>query len=262
MLSTAKSRIIKSKIKTEPYPYIFVKNLLEKETLKKLNNILPKFSELKDNQVLYQSSSKTKKTLMPDSFVYKNLNKKKIFNNFNLLFKKLKPVILNKFKKEIIRYVNKNYINSKLNYHSSYSVSKSGYLKSAHIDRRDHLITIIYYVDSDNKNGGDICINKIKNSRKKTFDIFPDKKDIKIHKKYKVTANSCLIILNLPWAYHSVKKYYGKKDRKYFYCVYDFKISKSGSLKENRQKGFNENNFWKHIVQIHSNKRRKNFLSE
>jgi hypothetical protein len=262
MLGTVKSKIIKSKIKTNPYPYIFIKNLLGKKTIKELNSILPKFNELEDDQVLFQSSSKTKKTLMPDSLIYKNLNKKKIFNNFNLLFKKLKPVILNKFKKEIKKYVNKDFINSKLNYHSSYSVSKSGYLKSAHIDRRDHLITIIFYVDSDNNKGGDICINKVKSDGKKTFDIFPNKKKIKIHKQFKVTANSCLIILNLPWAYHSVNKYYGKTDRKYFYCVYDFKILKSGSIKQNRQKGYNENNFWKHSVQINSSKRKKIFLSE
>lgn len=262
MLVGVKSKIIKSKIQTKPYPYFFIKNLLGKKTLKELNNILPKFNELKEDQVLFQSSSKTKKTLMPDSSIYKNLNKKKIFNNFNYLFKKLKPIIINKFKKEIIKYVNKNFINSKLNYHSSYSVSKTGYLKSPHIDRRDHLITIIFYVDSDTNKGGDICINKLISDNKKKFDIFPKKKEIKTHKKFKITANSCLIILNVPWAYHSVKKYYGKTDRKYFYCVYDFKILKSGSIKQNRQKGFNGNNFWNHSVQVKSSKRKKIFLSE
>jgi hypothetical protein len=56
------------------------------------------------------------------------------------------------------------------------------------------------------------------------FDIFPSKNSLKVFKKYKVSKNCLLIILNVPWAYHSVKFYRGKKDRKYFYMVYDFPI--------------------------------------
>ena len=36
--------------------------------------------------------------------------------------------------------VSKKFQNSKLSHHSTYSVMRKGYVKSAHIDRRDHLL--------------------------------------------------------------------------------------------------------------------------
>ena len=257
-----KKKIISSKVKSYPFPYIFIKQLVEKKKLSSLNLILPSFNDLDNNdEVLFQSSSKTKKTILPNSKIYKKLYKEKIFKNFNNDLESIKPLIIKKFNSFIIKYVNKKYCRSKLNYHSSYSVMKKGYVKSSHIDRRDHLITLIFYSDSDEKYGGNIQIDKLKNP-KNNFDVFPDKKNIKTIKNYKVPGGSCLIILNVPWAYHSVNKYYGSKDRKYFYCAYDFQIKKVGSLKKNRKKGFNENTFWKNEVKVQSLIRKEKFFSE
>ena len=105
-------------------------------------------------------------------------------------------------------------------------------------------------------------MNKIKNRYNGAYDIFPNKSSLKTYKKYKISKNSLLIILNVPWAYHSVSYYHGKKDRKYFYMVYDFPIKKSGSMTKNRKKGFNANDFWVEKVAVKSNKRKKVFLTE
>ena len=40
-----------------------------------------------------------------------------------------------------------------------------GYKKSPHIDRRDHLIHMIFYSESDASKGGEIIINKVKKKR-------------------------------------------------------------------------------------------------
>jgi hypothetical protein len=261
MFQFAKKKIQNSKLNIEPFPYIFIKNFNKKSFNIQLNKVLPNFDDLNNSDVMFQSKSHTKKTLLPSSSIYKEVNKKKNINNLNNLFKKLKPVIIKKFKDEIKKYVNKQFRNSKLIYHSSYSVMKKGYLKSAHLDRRDHLIHIIYYSTSDVNKGGEICIQKLK-QKKKQFDVFPETKSIRTFKKYKILPNSCLIILNVPWAYHSVKKYIGNKDRKYFYMVYDFPIKNTGSNAKNRKKGFNGNIFWKQKVKVQSSKRRNVFLTE
>jgi hypothetical protein len=261
MLNTPKKNIIKSKLNLKPYPYIFIKNLLDKKSLKELNQILPSFKDLNSKEILYQSKSQTKKTIMPDSQIYKQLKKNKYFKEFDKLFVKLKPYIIKKFRREINNTVNYPFKDNQLKYHSSFSIMKKGYVKSSHIDRRDHLITIIFYANSDHTKGGDISIDELK-KKTKIFDIFPKKDEIKSKKIYKVPNNSCLIILNTPSAYHSVTKYRGNADRKYFYCVYDFSIKNSGSLKSNRKKGFNKNYFWKNKVDIFSNKRKKIFLTE
>ena len=86
---------------------------------------------------------------------------------------------------------------------------------------------MIYYSDSDSTKGGEICLNKVKKNFSGAYDIFPSKNSLKIYKKYKVSKNCLLIILNVPWAYHSVSYYRGNKDRKYFYMVTIFN-KKSG----------------------------------
>jgi len=261
MLHYAKNKIKGAQIQLKPFPYIFLKNFLKSSDLKKINKILPDYSEIEGDGILYQSKSKTKKTLLPNSSVYVKLSKKKSFKDINFLFSKLKPIIVKKFKNQIKTHVKKKFHNTKLNYHSSFSIMKKGYVKSAHLDRRDHLFHMIFYPYSEPSKGGELCINSL-NRRDKVYDTFPDKKNVKIYKKYKVENNSCIIILNVPWAYHSVKKYNGKKDRKYFYMAYDFPIKKSGSKIKNRKQGFNKNQFWNYQVKVKSTSRKNNFLSE
>ena len=261
MLNTAKNKIHKTKIESDPFPYLFIRNLISKKDLNKLNKALPNYNSIINKEVLYQSSSKSKKTILPNSKNYKVLNKNKEFKKINSIFQKLKPIIVKKFNKHINQHVKKKVFSSSLKYHSSYSVMKSGYKKSPHLDRRDHLIHMIFYPSSDPFKGGDICVHKLK-KHKKNYDVFPEKKNLIIKKKYKVFNNSCIIILNVPWAYHSVTTYKSKKDRKYFYMVYDFPISNSGSKYKNRKAGFNQNQFWKNEVTIESTKRKRNFLTE
>lgn len=261
MLKQARQKILKSKINLEPFPYIFVRNFLDRKFLKKLNDFLPSFYELEGTGIQYQSESKSKKTILPSSKVYKKLVRNKFFDKINIIFKNLKPVIVKKFEKQIKIHVNKKFHKSKVIYHSSFSIMRKGYKKSSHLDRRDHLIHMIFYPESQSSKGGDLFLNKIKKSQE-IYDIFPSKNSLKISKRYKVTNNSCIIILNVPWAYHSVSPYYGKKDRKYFYMVYDFPISKPGSKVANRKKGFNENDFWKQKVKVKSVIRKKKFLTE
>ena len=261
MLKKVTKKINQSKINLSPFPYLFIKDFINKENLKSVVNSLPSFNEIYGKEIQYQSKSQTKKTVLPSSKIYKKLSKKKSFKDINFLFEKLKPVILKKFRDQIKLHVKANFQNSKLKYHSSFSIMKKGYKKSAHLDRRDHLIHMIFYPDSEASKGGEICINSLK-KHSKIFDIFPKVQDLKISKKHKIKNNSCLIILNVPWAYHSVSPYYGKKDRKYFYMVYDFPISKSGSKLKNRKKGFNQNEFWNYKVEVKSIKRKKVFLSE
>ena len=140
---------------------------------------------------------------------------------------------------------------------------RRGYIKSAHIDRRDHLLHILFYPSSDSTKGGNINIMKLKDKKKSNhFDIFPARKDLKMFKSYKVKNNFCLFTLNVPWSYHSVSKYVGKKDRKFFYSVYDFPSNSTGKKLKNKKKGNNQNEFWNSKVSVMSSNRKKKFFSE
>lgn len=262
MLNQLRYKILSSEVKLKPFPYIFIKDIFEKNYVQKLNNSLPSYKDLIGNDVMFQSKSQSKKTILPSSPKYKKLSKIKEFRELNKNFENLKIQIISKFKHQIHEYVKKKINPKNLKYHSSYSVMVKGYKKSPHLDRRDHLIHMIYYSDSNSEKGGEIILNKISRNKNDEFDIFPPKNSLKVFKKYKVSKNSLLIILNVPWAYHSVNFYRGKKDRKYFYMVYDFPIKKSGSIAKNRKKGFNANDYWMHKVSVKSKIRKKIFLTE
>tara|TARA_Y100001970_G_C14243061_1_gene866117 strand:+ start:92 stop:883 length:792 start_codon:yes stop_codon:yes gene_type:complete len=263
MLNHALNKIKKSKLKLEPFPYFVVKNLIPPKELKKLNKILPSFKDINENDIYYQSESKTKKTLLPSSSRYKKLTKNKSFKKINSLFKYLKPAVVKKFNNPIEKYVTKRFQNSNLTFHSTYSVMKNGYIKSPHLDRRDHLVHVLFYPLSEESKGGKIKIMKLKKYNKNgSFDIFPAHENLKSFKSYKVNNNFCLFTLNVPWSYHAVTKYNGHSDRKYFYFVYDFPTKSKGSKLKNRKKGNNQNEFWKSKVSVISPSRKNKFFSE
>ena len=261
MFLELKKKIDNSKINLKPFPHIIIKNLLEENKLKELNKSLPSYEDLGNKDIIFQSSSKTKKTIMPDSKIFKSLMKKKIFRQTNNNLKKIKPVVLKKFKSEILKNVNSKFVNSKIKYHMNFALMKKGYLKSPHLDRRDHLISGIFYPTSVSDKGGNLQLCSVKNNGN-SFDVFPSKKKIKISKNYKISKNFCVFFLNVPWAYHAVSKYNGNKDRKYFYIDYDFDTKKSSSSTKNRKQGLNKNSYWKTQVEVKSTSRKKTFFTE
>lgn len=261
MFLEIKKKIEKSKIILKPFPHIIIKEFLPKTALDKLNQILPSYNDVNDNNVIFQSSSETKKTIMPDSDIFKGLLKEKIFKDVNDNLKKIKPIILKKFKNEILKNVNSTFTNSKIIYNMNFALMKKGYLKSPHLDRRDHLISGIYYPASKSNVGGDLQLWGTKN-REKFYDVFPSKKNLKIFKNYKIKKNFCVFFLNVPWAYHAVNKYNGNTDRKYFYIDYDFNLKSSSSSSVNRKKGLNQNAFWKFPVKVKSSLRKEVFFKE
>ena len=261
MILEIKKKIDRSKIILDPFPHIIIKNFLSKETLNKLNKVLPDYDNIDQKNVIFQSSSKTKKTIMPDSKIFRDLLKKKIFKEVNNNLKKIKPIILKKFRSQILKNVNSNFVNSKIRYNMNFALMKRGYLKSAHLDRRDHLISGIFYPTSEKNNGGNLQMCKTKDGEK-SYDVFPSKKYLRVVKNYKINKNFCAFFLNVPWAYHAVSKYNGKTDRKYFYIDYDFVLKESSSLTKNRKKGSNNNSLWNMPVRVKSLSRKHTFFTE
>ena len=178
MILKIEKKITKSKLNLQPFPHIIIKDFLPKATLDKLNKVLPNYDDVDEKNVIFQSLSKTKKTVMPDSKIFKNLLKKKIFNQVNKNLKKIKPIVLRKFNNQISKHVNPNFINSKIKYNMNFGLMIKGYVKSAHLDRRDHLISGIFYPKSESNKGGNLqmCGSL---DKKKFFDVFPSKKKLK-----------------------------------------------------------------------------------
>ena len=87
MLDYAKKKIKQSKLYSKPFPFFVVYDLIPKKELDKINKILPSFKEITEKDIYFQSSSQTKKTLLPSSNRYKTLNKNKNFKKINTILK-------------------------------------------------------------------------------------------------------------------------------------------------------------------------------
>jgi hypothetical protein len=61
MFLKLKKKIENSKINLKPFPHIIIKNLLEENKLKELNKSLPSYDDLGRQDIIFQSSSETKK---------------------------------------------------------------------------------------------------------------------------------------------------------------------------------------------------------
>ena len=72
---------------------------------------------------------------------------------------------------------------------------RKGYIKSAHIDRQNHLLHVLFYLSSDDAKGGEIKIMKLKEKLKIIFMIFFLQKDLKLFKSYKVKNNFLFIYI-------------------------------------------------------------------
>ena len=220
MYNSVINKIKKAKILIEPFPHLVVENLIPKNKLKHLNSVLPSFDEVSNKDCLLQSKSKTKKTILPDSKTFKKLSKQKIFKDINSTFKNIQPILVKKFKKQIEINLKKKYHKSKLDYHLSFSLMKKNYIKSPHLDRREHMIHGLFYPTSCKTGyGGNLLIKKIK-KKQKIYDVFPPDKELKTHKKIGIKKNICIFVLNTPQSYHSVDRYKGNEVRKYLYFVY------------------------------------------
>ena len=166
MILEIKQKIEKSRINTSPFPHIVIKNLLSKSTLKKLNKTLPNYDDIGDKNVIFQSSSETKKTIMPDTKHFKNLLKKKKFKNLNKKFKKYKKkqiycTILLSGSSEI-KKLNKKFRNK----NKSTDVLSFPFYNKKDLKKKLNKTKQVYL--------GDIIINLNKIKNKKNKSIFKD----------------------------------------------------------------------------------------
>ena len=98
MIKFAKHKITQSKIYTDPFPHIVIKNFLPNKKLAELNTILPDYKDIVNKNVIFQSSSETKKTIMPDSIIFKKLQRKKYLKKSMKLLKRLNHLLLKNLK--------------------------------------------------------------------------------------------------------------------------------------------------------------------
>ena len=250
-----------SKLEVNPFPSLLIKEFLPKKILNSFILSLPSFEQMKGGDIFTQSKSGTKRSFFYNSKYFKKIMKQnKSLKEVVSIFKEIEIIINKKFENEINKFVKKEFISKKTKFSCSISSSVKGYLKSTHIDRREHKFHMLYYPEILKDTGGNL--NLWKSKKNKTYDVFPSQTKVKLAKKIKASGNTCLITLNTPFAYHSVTKYNCNKERKYLYVVFDFPTSEKNYKIKQRKTGNNQNIFWKTPVKVFSKARKLNFINE
>ena len=253
------NKINNSTITIEPYPHIKIDNFLE-ETFKN-NIILPDYDDIDDN-VYFQDSKKSKKSIVDNSKDNSNylklLKNNEHFKMFNDIFKndnRIFDTLIQKFGEHLSKNLSINIDDANISTSLNYSVSIPGYLKEIHVDRREHLLNILYYLN-DCDDSAQLELWKEKNV-KEANDVFPKRSDMIISKNYYIKQNSAIIMINLPWSYHSVSIQSEQfLNRKYIYVVWDYEKNSRVINDKN-----NESVIWKKKVYVEDETRRNNFLN-
>ena len=60
MFKIAKQKIENTKIQQDPFPFLFVRNLISNKDLKRLNKVLPNYDAIVNDEILYQVNQNLK----------------------------------------------------------------------------------------------------------------------------------------------------------------------------------------------------------
>ena len=139
-------KIRQAKLKNDPFPNLLIENFLPKKIFNNFIPSLPSFNQLHGDNIFIQSKSNTKRSIFYNSSYFKKImNKNSSFKEVILIFSKIENFINKKFKEKIAENVDEKYSYSKTAFSCSLSFSIKGYLKSPHIDRREHKFHFLYY---------------------------------------------------------------------------------------------------------------------
>ena len=144
-INLVKKKIFSNKIHERPFPVLIVRNFLPKKIFNDLSKALPSYNDLNGGNIFIQSKSGSKRSVFIESdYFKKKMKKEKAIKNTINIFKKIEPAINKKFRQHIDNNINKFFINKKTNFSCSFSSCIKSYIKSAHIDRREHKFHILY----------------------------------------------------------------------------------------------------------------------
>ena len=137
---------------------------------------------MEGKNIFIQSKSKSKRSIFYESQLFKKLiSKNSYFKEVINIFMNLEEHLNDLFQKDLYKNINPNFKNVESNFSCSFSSSIKNYIKSPHIDRREHKFHLLYYPDIQLNKGGDICLWSFQKKRFMMF--FHQKKTLNFLKK-------------------------------------------------------------------------------
>jgi|TARA_B100001079_G_C16387099_1_gene504938 Rps23 Pro-64 3,4-dihydroxylase Tpa1-like proline 4-hydroxylase len=241
----------KFQVINSPFPIIFIKNSLKKRLCNKIakeielhnnyddnvmggrnrinkgsNNFFNFLKISKNSKRFYSkinnhSYFKEIKKIFDKNFpnIIWNIPQFKFFSKKNYGLQKGKDLVMEKSKKSIV------------NLDMDFSLSNSGYAREPHRDRETRIINFLVYLNTIPKNyGGALKIYSLKkntNKKKILESRFPNKKNIRLEKKFFPKKGDAIIFLSSPDSYHGVSKFKPNGNHKRVFIYGSFSLNKS-----------------------------------
>lgn len=200
-------KIFKSKLNTEPFKYIHIKDFFDKKTVKKLLKNFPnkKYFIKKSNYTKYDTKRKflilydMHKNYWFNSKFWKKYIKKNFHYDYkNALIEKFLPYIRKPLSKEL------NYVNIRI----ELSIDEIGYKLDPHTDEPSRLITNLIYLNKTRSKKKKIGFNILKHKKNKlnySGKHLSEKNFVKV-KTLPYGMGNMLAFLRSGNSYHSVNK--------------------------------------------------------
>lgn len=259
------NNIIQGNYTKKPFPLIVMNNFLPKDIYNNINKEWPNENLFKNKDIYIQSKKNTKQIIVTNTLTWMNvINKSKSLKQLYDIFSNIKTfkTICQVFKDDLKTHLNVDIINITPKVEFFMCNCNSEYSCNVHIDRRDHIFSILIYPDVIDNNDSRLNIHELINKNVEVYDVFPKEEETKIIKSVKSSQNNALIMFNTPFAYHSVKTFKSinkTSKRRFIYVTYDFD-NKDVSVKE-KNLGCHTSDIWKKQSKVFSQKRRNEFLS-
>ena len=244
----------KKKLFKIPFPIIQVDDLISNKSCEKLRMDIEKQKEF-DDLVMNGRNRINKGSSTFNNFLSKSVSAKKIYDKLNSkdTFNKILKIFNDNFHNFPWRFHSKKIKFSKLNYGKQkgkvltfqkkkdkkqnvvnldidFSISNDGYFREPHRDRSTRIINFLIYLNSiPKKNGGTLEIFNVRDnygSNLIKYQRFPNRKSVKIEKKFQPKKNQAIFFLSSPNSYHGVSKFISKNNIKRIFIYGSFSLNK------------------------------------
>ena len=236
-------------IKTD-FPIILIKNFLSKKNSEILGKAIIEQKKFDDfvmggrNRINKGSRNfielVSKKKIIKK--LYNNINQKSFFDKIKYLFEKEYVSFPWKIENNFNRFSKHSYglqSGSKftkqskrerkyntVNLDFDFSISENGYAREPHRDRETRIINFLVYLNTiPKKNGGALTIfttKKFWGTKMNDFPRFPNKKKVRIIKKFQPKQGHAIFFMSSPNSYHGVNKFRNKKNNKRIFIYGSF----------------------------------------
>ncbi len=240
----------------KPFPHLRLANVLDPETLAAVNRTWPTEDLFAQKDVYVQSRTGHKRIIVTGTDTW--LQALAGSPALQALYDRVKSPafgakLVAAFKDQIVEHTTLD--PGKIRFKVKFDLARcrAAYACPVHLDRRDHLFSILIYPRSGTST---LELFMLAAPVQGARDVFPAAADVVLANQIESHSNNGAVMMNVPWAYHAVPRT-DHDDRAYIYIALD---PAGDWVRTAKGASSNRSTFWREAVAVKCEARRLAFL--